>query len=194
MLRQLIRKRTMPAANGRALTTKGRTALTKQGIMERGLGRRALMLVVLAAAVALGAFLVVRPAEAADVPLAADANSATAAPGDTVQITVARRARAGEHHRHGRRRRRQLRCERRSVDQRAADNLVVRRGRHRGQRNPGRPERGRGLLRGVHPSSASRALAGLRPTAKVTKVITVSKATLLGSLDGGDEQQDDRGE
>ena len=57
--------------------------------MERGLGRRALMLVVLAAAVALAAFLVVRPASAADVPLAAADNSATAAPGDTVQITVA---------------------------------------------------------------------------------------------------------
>ena len=56
--------------------------------MERGLGRRALMLVVLAAVVALGAFLVVRPASAADVPLAADTGAVSAAPGDTVQIAV----------------------------------------------------------------------------------------------------------
>ncbi len=56
--------------------------------MERGLGR-ALVLVVLAAAVALGASLIVRPAEAATVDLGANDNSATAAPGDTVHIAVA---------------------------------------------------------------------------------------------------------
>ena len=58
--------------------------------MKRGLGLRTLVLVVLAAAVALVAVAVSSgPVRAADVPLAADGNSATAAPGDTVQITVA---------------------------------------------------------------------------------------------------------
>ena len=53
--------------------------------MERGLGR-ALVLVVLAAAVALGAFLVVRPAEAAEVTLDATTGTVNAEPGDTVLL------------------------------------------------------------------------------------------------------------
>ncbi len=170
----------MPAANGRALTTKGRTALTKQGIMERGLGRRALMLVVLAAVVALGAFLVVRPAEAADIPLAADTNSVSAAPGDTVQIAVlgalaqvsitgtgdgvsaSFAANDGQ----------SISCaDNTSCDENDTANEIQ-------------------IDLNVADDSAEgyillsvAGVAGTTPTAQVTKVITVSKATQLGSLD-----------
>ena len=148
--------------------------------MERGLGRRALMLVVLAAVVALGAFLVVRPAEAADVPLAAGDNSATAAPGDTVQITVegalAQISITGTADGVGAS---LVANDGQSIN--CADNLTC-------DKNDTantiqvdlKIDDGAG--EGYILVSVA-GVAGTSPTAQVTKVITVSKGTLLGSLD-----------